>query len=51
MAAADKKSPNNWTIYSPKDGRVLLESDGVKASDTIYSPNGKVLSKREGERR
>jgi hypothetical protein len=42
-----KKSPNHYTIYSGDGPRVLLESDGIKSSETITAGDGRVLSKRE----
>jgi hypothetical protein len=44
-----KKSPNNWTIYSGDNSRVLLERDGKRESETVYDGDGKVLRKRENK--
>jgi hypothetical protein len=43
MAADKKKSPNNWTIYSGDNKRILLEKDGIESSNTFYDGYGKVL--------
>ena len=47
MTEDKKKSRNHYTIYSPTDGRILYQSEGRNQSETITSPTGKVLYKRE----
>jgi hypothetical protein len=45
MNQEDKKR-NHATIFSADGSRILAEQDGTKSSSVIYSPDGRVLSKR-----